>query len=100
MSTTVRTNTEKPSTATMPLIAWYGPSSRTMCHTTAVNTPEVDDAARPRSSTDASNTRGDVPHERAQQHDHERGAERGDSSGAIDEPVDRRDGERRASARC
>ena len=37
----MRTKTEKPSTATIPLIAWYGPFSCTMCHTIAVNTPLV-----------------------------------------------------------
>src|SRR5947207_2213861 len=58
MSTTVRTNTENPSTATMPLMAWYGPSSRTTCQTTAVQMPETTTPAIA-TSTEISNTRGD-----------------------------------------
>ena len=38
---TVITKTAKPSTATMPAIAWYGPSRSTMCHCTKTKTPDV-----------------------------------------------------------
>ena len=67
---TPRTRRPRP----CPLIAWYGPSSRTTCHTIAVHTPDAAIPATAMSTDDVEDARRPA-HERSQQHDRERGRE-------------------------